>query len=316
MTATIVAIAMWVLCLVLLTRLRSRRDQSILLAASAIALAMTLNLDAVYFAVDRLLGGTNAALPVSDALLVVGVYFLARAILVGVDPSRAAAMTRPYAVALIATVVVMGVLFSMIDRGPTTGDFMQTHGAQPAASAYSAIEYMFIGSVMVLTSVNCLRAFRRMPALANRIGFFILGVGAGLGVLLSALILSFDFSHVFAPQLDLGRRLGALYGILYSGAIVLMAVGLVLPPIGRWVSETGRNRRARELRAALVPLWQRASAADYAAQAPARATDVERLRRTFIETQDALLRSPELVASLRPHEQEALDVTDQFFVRR
>ena len=316
MTATIVAIAMWALCIVLLTRLRSRRDQSILLAASAIAVSMTLNLDSVYFVLDGLAGGTNLVLLLSDALLVVGVYFLARAILLGVDPSRAAAMTRPFAVALVATVVVMTTLFSLIDRGPTTGDFMQNHGEQAAASGYSATEYLFIGSVMVLTSVNCLRAFRRMPALANRIGFFTLGIGAALGVLLSLLILLFDVTHVFAPQLELGRRLGWLYGLLYSGGIVLMAAGLAFPPIGRQLSESRRNRRARELRAALQPIWQRSAAARYAAETPARATEVERLRRTFIETQDALLRSPELVAGLQPHEQQALDVADQFFVRR
>jgi hypothetical protein len=314
-TATIVAIAMWALCIVLLTRLRSRRDQSILLAASTIACSMTLNLDSVYFVVDGLAGASNLVLLLSDALLVFGVYFLARAILLGVDPSRAAAMTRPFGIALFATVVAMTVLFSLIDRGPTTGDFMQTHGAQAAASGYSAVEYLFIGSVMVLTSVNCLRAFRRMPALANRIGFFTLGVGAGLGVLLSVLILLFDYSHVFAPELDLGRRLGWLYGLLYSGGIVLMAAGLAFPPIGRQIAESRRNRRARQLRAALQPLWQRSAAAQYAAEMPARATEVERLRRTFIETQDALLRSPELVAGLQPHEQQALDVADQFFVR-
>ena len=316
MTATIVAIAMWALCIVLLTRLRSRRDQSILLAASTIACSMTLNLDSVYFFVDGLAGASNLVLLLSDALLVFGVYFLARAILLGVDPTRAAAMTRPFGIALFATVVAMMVLFSLIDRGPTTGDFMQTHGAQAAASGYSAVEYLFIGSVMVLTSVNCLRAFRRMPALANRIGFFTLGVGAGLGVLLSILILAFDYTHVFAPQLDLGRRLGWLYGLLYSGGIVLMAAGLAFPPIGRQVAESRRNRTARRLRSQLQPLWQRSAAAQYAAETPARASDVERLRRTFIETQDALLRSPELVAGLQPHEQQALDVADQFFVRR
>ena len=316
MTATIVAIAMWALCIVLLTRLRSRRDQSILLAASTIACSMTLNLDSVYFFVDGLAGASNLVLLLSDALLVFGVYFLARAILLGVDPTRAAAMTRPFGIALFATVVAMTVLFSLIDRGHTTGDFMQTHGAQAAASGYSAVEYLFIGSVMVLTSVNCLRAFRRMPALANRIGFFALGVGAGLGVLLSVLILSFDYTHVFLPELDLGRRLGWLYGLLYSGGIVLMAAGLAFPPIGRQIAESRRNRTARRLRSELQPLWQRSAAAQYAAETPARASDVERLRRTFIETQDALLRSPELVAGLQPHEQQALDVADQFFVRR
>jgi hypothetical protein len=315
-TSAIVAVAMWVLCLVLLTRLRSRRDQSILLAAGTIACSMTLNLDAVYFPVDALAGGSNLVLLFSDALLVVGVYFLARAILVGVDPRRAVAMRRPYGLALIVTVVAMAVLFSLVDRGPTTGSFMQTHGQQPAASGYSAVEYLFIGSVMVLTSVNCLRSFRRMPALANRIGFLTLGVGAALGVALSVLILVFDATHVFAPELELGQRLGWLYGLLYSGGIVLMAAGLALPPIGRRLFEARRNRRARELRSILQPLWQRSAAAQYAAETPARASDVERLRRTFIETQDALLRSPELVAGLQPHEQQALDVADQFFVRR
>jgi hypothetical protein len=315
-TSPVVAAAMWILCLVLLVRIRSRRDQSILLAATTIALSMTLNIDAAYFFIDRLLGGTNVAFVVGDGLLAVGVYFLARAILVGVNPQRAASMTRPYAMALIGTLIAMVVLFALIDRGTTSGNFMQEHGDQLAASAYSTVQYLFIGAVMVLTSWHCLRASPKMPAQMNRFGFLVLGVGALLGVLLSALILVFDWSNVFAPAAELGRRLASLYDLLFAAAIVFMSIGLALPPIGRRVSDAMRDRRARVLRAALLPVWERAAGSRYAAGAQAVATEVEKLRRTYIETQDALLRSPELAEGLQPHEHEALNIIDRFFVRR
>ena len=60
---------------------RKRADRSITHAALTIAVAMTLNVDAIYTATDPLLGGTNTATLVADALLMTGLFFLGRGVM-------------------------------------------------------------------------------------------------------------------------------------------------------------------------------------------------------------------------------------------
>ena len=43
---------------------------------TTIAVAMTLNVDAIYLATDPLLGGTNVTTLVADGLLMTGIFFL------------------------------------------------------------------------------------------------------------------------------------------------------------------------------------------------------------------------------------------------
>ena len=61
MIQTLAATLMWALVASLLVFRRKRADRSITYAAITIAIAMTLNVDAIYTAVDPLLGGTNIA---------------------------------------------------------------------------------------------------------------------------------------------------------------------------------------------------------------------------------------------------------------
>lgn len=77
MTQILVAALMWVLVVSLLIVRRKRADRSITYASITIAVAMTLNVDAVYAAIDPVLGGTNIATLIADTLLMVGLFFLA-----------------------------------------------------------------------------------------------------------------------------------------------------------------------------------------------------------------------------------------------
>ena len=79
MIQTLVAILMWVLVASLLVLRRGRPDRSITYASLTIAIAMTLNVDAIYLTVDPVFGGTNITTLLSDALLMIGLFFLGRA---------------------------------------------------------------------------------------------------------------------------------------------------------------------------------------------------------------------------------------------
>ena len=81
MIQTLVATLMWALVASLLIFRRKRTDRSITYAALTIAIAMTLNVDAVYETVDPLLGGTNIATLIADTLLMIGLFFLGRGVM-------------------------------------------------------------------------------------------------------------------------------------------------------------------------------------------------------------------------------------------
>ena len=92
MIQTLVATLMWALVASLLIFRRKRADRSVTYAAITIAIAMTLNVDAIYTAVDPLLGGTNIATLIADALLMTGLFFLGRGAEKVVLPDHAASV--------------------------------------------------------------------------------------------------------------------------------------------------------------------------------------------------------------------------------
>ena len=139
MIQTLVATLMWALVASLLIFRRKRTDRSITYAALTIAIAMTLNVDAVYETVDPLLGGTNIATLIADTLLMIGLFFLGRGVMHTGEyrPQLVrAAVSIPILLVSLAAITVM---FLFIDRGATTTRFMVDLGAQPTTAIYSII---------------------------------------------------------------------------------------------------------------------------------------------------------------------------------
>ena len=110
MTQILVAALMWVLVVSLLIVRRKRADRSITYASITIAVAMTLNVDAVYAAIDPVLGGTNIATLIADTLLMVGLFFLGRGVMhAGEYRPRLvrAAVSLPTLLVALAAIAVM-----------------------------------------------------------------------------------------------------------------------------------------------------------------------------------------------------------------
>lgn len=81
MIQTLVVTLMWARVASLLIFRRKRTDRSVTYAALAIAIAMTLNVDGIYAAVDPFLGSTNSTTLIADALLMTGLFFLGRGVM-------------------------------------------------------------------------------------------------------------------------------------------------------------------------------------------------------------------------------------------
>ena len=120
--------------------------------------------------IDALLGGSNVATLIGDCALMVGIFFLGRGVMKAGEyqpgPVRIALGPAALLVALSGVVVA----FLLIDRGATTTNFMIDLGAQPAAAAYSMIQFTYYGIVVGTMAVLASRQYRlsaglqRLPA--------------------------------------------------------------------------------------------------------------------------------------------------------
>lgn len=197
-----------VLCL--LPGVGRRSDHSILVAAVTIASALTLNIDPVYVAGDAVLGGRNVLDLCANILMVVGIYFLSRAILRAADPSELPATPDRFGLVVLGLVVV-GLItsFSLIDAPRTSAGFMLDYGGQWFAAIYSAVQFVYIGVVVSITGYTCFRFRGDMTRPYFRVAFMLIGVGCALAVVLVLAVLGMDIFHLLG-DLDSMRPVSAL----------------------------------------------------------------------------------------------------------
>lgn len=244
---------MWTLLAFLLILRRGRDERSITYAALTIAVAMTLNIDPVYETVDSLVGGTNLATLVADLALMVGIFFLGRAVNRASDHQswavqlvlRRSTLAIAFACAIIA--------FFLIDRGTTTTNFMIELGDQPAAAAYSVIHFLYYGSVVAAMAVLCARQVRVNEG-AQRLPSVSLLLGSTLGVILAAVIITMDLAHA-ARNDELLTSASVAYGPLNLLTFFFLCLGFASQPAVRAVERRSRERMTRVLVRELEPLW-------------------------------------------------------------
>ena len=292
MIQTLVATLMWALVASLLIFRRKRADRSVTYAAITIAIAMTLNVDAIYTATDPLLGGTNIATPVADALLMTGLFFLGRGVMkTGEYRPRLvrAAVSIPM---LVVSLLAITATFLFIERGTTTTRFMSDLGAQPATAAYSIINFVYGGIVITTMLTLAARQFRHSTGV-QRLPAALLTLGSGFGVALCLAVIVMDIAHV-TDQLDLMHAVQPAYGPLSLLTFLFLCAGVAAQPAVRRAQHYLRDKRTAALAGDLEPLWNRAtSVRPGLSQADPLATSTEdaegRLHREIIEIRDAMI---------------------------
>lgn len=309
MIPVLVSGLMWLLVAALLVLRRGRADRTITYSAVTIALAMTLNIDAVYVGVDGLLGGTNLVTLIADLALMVGIFFLGRGVAKAADHrSRVVRVALGRGILAVALVGVI-VAFLLIDRGETTTTFMLDFGAQPAAAVYSILQFTYDGIVVatmaavVVGQVARTHGHEQLPALS-------LLVGSLLGMLLSVVVIVMDVAHL-AGNLPTMRALGVIYGPLFALTFLFLCLGLAGQPAVRWVRERSRVVTTRELVDRVTPIWERASSARPgigAMDLASSGTDGSeaRLHRQVVEIRDALI-DPRVTFELTNAEGDVVD---------
>src|SRR5699024_3550157 len=143
------ACIMWALTICLLLFRPRNKDHSMTWAAAAIAASVTLNIDRLYIAFDKLVGGHNFGDLLSNLALILGVFFLARAISHVYDYSNKAIRSLLGPASLVVAVIAMIGSFAWIDDQHTSTVFMVDYGDQLAAAVYSSVQYLYFGIVLI-----------------------------------------------------------------------------------------------------------------------------------------------------------------------
>ena len=259
MIPIIVSAFMWLLtaCLLVLRRGRAARD--VTYAALTIAFATTLNVDPVYQTLDGILGGSNLITLLADLTLMTGVFFLGRGV-------ARASEERPqpirFALSRVALFVALGsaiVAFLLIDRGGTTTTFMLDLGAQPAAAAYSAIQFAYYGIVLAAMATLAARQVR-ISATSGLLSPVLLVAGSVCGILLSIVVVAMDLAHI-SGDIALMTAIDVAYSPLYLMTFLLLCLGFASGPAARTMRARLRERTARVLTVELAPVWEAATRA-------------------------------------------------------
>ncbi|WP_104201196.1 DUF6545 domain-containing protein [Cryobacterium sp. Y29] len=292
MIVVLVAAFMWLLVAALLILRRGRAERNITYAALTIAIAMTLNIDQAYRILDRYAGGTNLVTLVADATLMIGVFLLGRAVMRASEHQPRAAQLALGRFTLVAAVIGAIGTFLLIDRGITTTSFMLELGEQPAAAAYSMIQFSYYA--IVLSAMAALAARQlRSSAGAQQLPPVSLLLGSICGVALSIVVITMDLAHV-VRNLTLMTSVAVAYEPLHLLTFLLLSLGFAGQPAARTLQARSRDQNTRTLVHDLEPIWAAATMArpgiSQIEQAAFNAADPETLlHRQVVEIRDAMI---------------------------
>ncbi|MGO4145753.1 MAB_1171c family putative transporter [Paenarthrobacter sp. YAF11_1] len=326
MIQIVAAALIWLLVVCLLPGMRRRRDHSVLTAAITISVALTLNIESVYKGIDSLAGGRNFVDLLANVSMVVGIYFLSRAIIRAANPDDTVVKRDNAGIILLAVVIVgLAASFSAIVTQGSSTRFMVDYGDQWSAALYSSIQFVYIGYVVSVTGVTCFRFRGDMLRPYFRTAFTCIGVGCVFAVLLVILVLVMDILHL-QGRLDAMRSVSPFYDAAVVAAMTFLCIGLAIPPVARRVLRHRESVTEDELVGSLTKIWEKTTKKRQDVRL-VRDTEMssqqdraQRLHRMLVEVQDALLVEPGLGGSLDIHDLNVMNAAENYlagpFVRK
>ncbi|MDR6438762.1 hypothetical protein J2790_003929 [Paenarthrobacter nicotinovorans] len=316
MIQIVAAALIWLLVICLLPGMRLRRDHNVLKAAITISVALTLNIDQVYLGIDSVLGGRNFVDVLANVSMVVGIYFLSRAIIRAATPDETVEKRDTLGLILLTVVIVgLAASFSAIVTQGSSTRFMVDYGDQWSAAVYSSVQFVYIGYVVGVTGVTCFRFRGDMSRPYFRAAFTCIGVGCSFAVLLVLLVLVMDILHL-QGRLDAMHAVSPIYDAAVVAAMFFLCLGLGIPPVARRVLRHRESVTEDELVSSLTKIWEKTTKKRQDVRL-VRGTEMfsqqdraQRLHRMLVEVQDALLVEPGLGSSLDIHDLNVLNAAE------
>ncbi len=228
----------------------SRVQRALCGALFCFAAALTLHLPPVYVGVDKALGVANFADLGEDILAVLGAALLLDVSREIANPARKRrARRRTYGLAAVA-ILSSTVLFATASVPREVVNFGQAYGGVPQVAAYCMIDIAYFEICLLEFTRLSLAYSRRVPCRSTRVGLWLVGAGATMGVVYSVVLfvelsaeLAVPRSAIVSDSANLGRALLMLGGIV-------VGLGLLIP------GAAGAAARARRRIAAASALWQ------------------------------------------------------------
>lgn len=250
---------------------RKGRDTVFVAAVLACGAALLTN-PGVYLVTDRALGGFNLARIIVQALMILGLWFLRKALLHAVAPEadKEGFLRRmPLIIALAALVI----FFVMLGPTTTTTTWGDDYEKTLVGALFSDAGIAFISWICAEIAVVCLR---HLPGMSGvfRPGFVMVAAGCGLGSLTMAYMALDVVSHALPSfRLHYPGDINT-FRVLELISISLVGIGLTLTAV------TGQRRRQR------IARWER-DALDKVAPIRERALQKAGLQRTLESDDDA-----------------------------
>lgn len=270
---------------------RKGRDTVFVAAVLACGAALLTN-PGVYVFTDRALGGFNLARIIMQALMVLGLWFLRKALLRAVAPEDDSGnMLRR--VPLFVTLALLVIFFIIIGPSPTTTTWGDDHERTVPGALFSVSGIAFISWICGEIALVC---WRHLPGMRGvfRPGFSMVAAGCTIGSLTMAYMALDVLSHAL-PALPVHYSDDlTTFRILELISISLVGIGLTLTAV------TGQRRRTRiakwerEALTMVEPIRVRAlekAGLDRTLESDADAAPQDRLHRLLVEIWDAQLKA-------------------------
>lgn len=252
--------------------IRQRKDMVFVAAVLACGAALLTN-PGIYVFIDQLLGGINLARLLMQALMVLGLWSLRKALLHAVAPQKRNTLLRraPLLTAL-ALLVLFFVLIGPTRTTTTWGDDLERH---LIGALFSVTGIAFISWVCGEIAVVCFAYIRKLRG-AFRHGFMMVGAGCAIGCLTMASMSLGVLSHAIPALEPLHWRNPDGYRLLELVSIAEVGIGLTITAVA------GHRRRAR------IARWEKEA---FAKVQPIRehVLDEAGLQRTLESDEDAPL---------------------------
>ncbi|WP_026536274.1 hypothetical protein [Arthrobacter sp. H14] len=255
MTA-IVVIGLFILAAIRLRPLIRKGSDTVFMAAVVEGVGMGINIDAVYTWLDPLLGGQNLTNLISHILVIGGLWFLRSAILDSVAPEAGSIYRITSILPLTATLVAHAVLFFLSDLPVTAASFNETYGDQTTVAMYTCLSMLYIAWVTAETGLACLRYVPQMRA-SFRVGFTVLGAGCAAAMTAALSQIIFVMGKHFDFLAPLGDVTATLYETCQSLSILLIGIGLIIPPAAASVTKRRTDAWHRQANEKMAAIWDR-----------------------------------------------------------
>lgn len=290
MMQLVMAGALFLLAFARVPALARNRKDMVFGAAIFAGTSSLLSSPSVYYFIDMALGGINLAKLAVNSFMIVGLWYLRAAVVHAISPAadRKVWLRR---LPLTITLVLQTAFFFLTGPTSTTLTWGNDYHQHLPAALFSLMMIAFIAWSCGEIAWACFEFVPKMRR-SFRIGFSMVGFGCLISVLTMALMAMDALSRAF-PQLSLFRSAAAApFHLIETVAILLVGLGLSIPPLAGRISGKRAEARLLETIAKVEPIRERvllAAAADRVLQADLGARPQDRLHRMIVEIWDAEL---------------------------